>query len=168
MDTRSSGIIGNLHADSVAKEATTLFPVVNIPVPVGDIKAFLKTSLNQQWQDEWSQLTHYNKLRSIKDTVIPWNSNRKIRREEVALCRLRLGHTRLTHSYIFEKNSPPMCSYCKKLNSVEHILTECTLYREARIRCSLPTMLCDILADNENQLEHLMTFLSSTKLMKKL
>ena len=146
------------------KEATTMFPTPNIPVPYRDIKALLKTSLSELMaQTEWYNLTHHNKLRSINDTVEPWNSSRKTRREE-----LRLGHTRLTHSFIFEKKPPPICLLCNKLNTVDHILSECVLYCSARNRCSLSVNLRDILANNDDHIDRLMDFLSSTKLIKKL
>jgi len=162
------GIAGNETADSAAKEAIKFLPTPNTPVPTSDIKMFLKLTLNRQWQNEWSNLTVNNKLRSIKDTVEPWNSTRKMRREEVVLCRLRLGHTRLTHSFIFEKKPPPVCLSCNKLNLIEHILTDCTQYVEARSRYSLPKDLRDILADCEENLQNLMSFLSETKLLKRM
>jgi len=39
---------------------------------------------------------------------------------------LRIGHTRLTHSYLIEHTDPPKCTHCNHLLSVTHILTECT------------------------------------------
>ena len=38
--------------------------------------------------------------------------------------RLRIGHTRLTHSYLIEHTDPPKCANCNQLLSVKHILTE--------------------------------------------
>ena len=42
------------------------------------------------------------------------------RLEEIKFTRLRLGHTRLTHSYLFTENQPPMCTECE---------CECPRYR---------------------------------------
>ena len=55
--------------------------------------------MREEWEESWRDLTN-NKLRSIKDTVNVWSSSqRKNRREEVMLCRLRIGHTKLTHGW---------------------------------------------------------------------
>ncbi|XP_075234116.1 uncharacterized protein LOC142331949 [Lycorma delicatula] len=49
---------------------------------------------------------------------------RKSRREEVVLCRLRLGHTRITHEYLMSGEAPPLCTRCNCRMTVHHILRE--------------------------------------------
>ena len=36
-----------------------------------------------------------------------------VQQDEVVLCRTRIGHTHLTHSYILRKDSPPQCEHCQ-------------------------------------------------------
>ena len=70
-----------------------------------------------------------NKLHFIKPNIGDWSSAyRSIRRDEVLLCRLRVGPTRLTHAYLFEKEDPPECDTCHCIVTVQHILLHCTKY----------------------------------------
>ena len=56
------------------------------------------------------------------------------RREEVVIHRLRIGHTRLTHSYLMEgKTNPPVCPYCNNAElTVKHIMIDCTHFKYTR------------------------------------
>ena len=59
------------------------------------------------------------------------------RREERALCRLRIGHTNLTDSYKMEgRTVRDKCSDCDADAdlSVQHIMSECCKYRDLRER----------------------------------
>ena len=48
-----------------------------------------------------------------------------IRQEEVVLAHLRIGHTRITHSYLLKREEPPYCLGCDALFTVRHFLLEC-------------------------------------------
>ena len=50
---------------------------------------------------------------------------------EVVLCRIRIGHTHLTHSYILKKD-PPQCEHCQCILTVRHILVECNNFAQER------------------------------------
>ena len=50
---------------------------------------------------------------------------RNVRQEEVVLARLRIGHTRITHSYLLKQEEPPYCFGCDTLFTVRHFLLEC-------------------------------------------
>ena len=64
----------------------------------------------KKWQSSWSALPR-NKLMELKPTLEPWQaSSRKSRREEVILCRLRVGHTYGTHGYLLRGEERSMCS----------------------------------------------------------
>ena len=54
------------------------------------------------------------------------------RRKETALCRLRIGHTRLTHSFLMSGDPPPFCEDCLVPQTVRHLLVECPSLSEAR------------------------------------
>ena len=41
------------------------------------------------------------------------SSYRQCRKDEIALCRARIGHTHQTHSYILKKGPPPQCEHCQ-------------------------------------------------------
>ena len=52
---------------------------------------------------------------------------RNVRQEEVVLARLRIGHTRITHSYILKREEP---SYCL---DVKHSLQSAIFYLNVMI-----------------------------------
>ena len=67
-----------------------------------------------------------NKLHSVKPVLGDWQSSYTgCRKDEVVLCRARIGHTHLTHSYTLKKDPPPVCEHCQCILTVHHILVEC-------------------------------------------
>ena len=105
-------------------------------------------------------MANNKKYKSIRESVRPWlssfNGNRKV---EVILTRLRIGHTYLTHKYILEGSSVPVCAHCGGLLSVEHILVHCPKFVNERRRYNLSGKpLANILGD-EVDVENLIGFL---------
>src|SRR5215469_3329856 len=83
---------------------------------------------------EWEIKTTH--LRFIEPTLGKWTtSNRKSRREEVVLARLRIGHTRLTLGQILAGNLRPRCESCNKNLMVFPILVECSQNEAVRASC---------------------------------
>ena len=77
-----------------------------------------------------------NKLLDIKPTIGEYQSVvRNIRKEEVVLARLRLGHTRVTHSYLLQGEEQPQCVGCNPPFTVFHFLLECGDFAQARNYC---------------------------------
>ena len=64
----------------------------------------------EEWQTSWNNSIG-NKLLDIKPTIGEYQSVvRNIRKEEVVLARFRLGHTRVTHSYLLQgEEQATMC-----------------------------------------------------------
>ena len=58
---------------------------------------------------------------------------RSLRREEVVLTRLHIGHTRLTHSYLLEREDQPLCISCNEPFTVKHFLIDC--FEFCQVRC---------------------------------
>lgn len=79
------------------------------------------------WNREWQRLeNHDNKLFKIKEKVAFWHtSERESRRKEVALARLRIGYTRLTHGFLMSMEPMPTFAQCKQALSVQYILVDC-------------------------------------------
>ena len=82
---------------------------------------------------------HFNeraiKLFDIMPVVKPFHMNCLKRKDEVVLHRIRIGHTRLTHSYLMEdpNKAQPECFYCDSdLISVKHLLLECSHFINIR------------------------------------
>jgi len=56
------------------------------------------------------------------------------RQDAVVLRRLHIGHTRLTHSYLLNRQDQPECSHCDCALTVTHVLLECNHYNVLRQR----------------------------------
>ena len=82
-------------------------------------------TVQSKWQQMWdAQLS--NKLRTIKPVLRKWNSSlRRSREDEVALCRLRIGHTYATHGYHLRGEDRPKCTHCGETLTVAHVLLTC-------------------------------------------
>ena len=107
-----TGIRGNEKADSAAKSALDL-PRTKVGVPYNDFKHCINQYIFFTWQDDWNGAL-MNKLHSVKPVLGDWHSSyRRCRKDEVVLCRARIGHTYLTHSYILRKDPPPLCEHCQ-------------------------------------------------------
>ena len=54
--------------------------------------------------------------------------------DAVLINRLRIGHTRLTHSYLFSGDDQLVCSACQSPLTVKHFLIECVNFAAIRSR----------------------------------
>ena len=100
------GLAEHDAVDSAAKQAL-LFPQVTdkTPVTVADYKNYYRSLILQSWHSFWKN-QESNKLLPIKQTPTPWSSShRSSRREEVILTRLRIGHSRITHSHLLNPDT---------------------------------------------------------------
>ena len=153
------GIRGNEKADSAAKSALVL-PHAQVGVPYTDFKLLISQYIFSTWQDDWNGAVA-NRLHSVKPVLGYWQSSyRRCRRDEVVLCRARIGHTNMTHSYILKKDPPPQCEHCQCILTVRHILVECNHLAQTRNdifgRCGVvesfqfhPELILNFLKDNE-------------------
>lgn len=159
------GIPGNERADLAAKAIISDTEVVRPQtLPHKDYYPEFHVGLRRRWQDFWS-LSHSVKLRAVKDSISPWHTScRRDRRQETALTRLRIGHTRLTHGHLLTGTPPPYCDDCVVPLTVEHILVECPTYATGRARhfgadgVTAPISLRDILGDSETSARLVLSF----------
>ena len=90
------GISGN---EKAAKSALDL-PHAQVGVPYTDFKLLISQCIFSTWQDDWNGAVA-NRLHSVKPVLGDWQSSyRRCRKDEVVLCRARIGHTYMTYSYI--------------------------------------------------------------------
>ena len=54
------------------------------------------------------------------------------RKKEVILCRLRIGHTRLTHGFLMSGEHQPFCGDCLVPLTVRHLMVECPSFLDER------------------------------------
>ena len=94
------GISGNEKADSAAKDGLSL-TVTALKSPASELLPRATKLISEKWQKSWNNCTG-NKLQSINPTIGVYQHVRSLsRRDAVIIHRLRIGHTRLTHSYLF-------------------------------------------------------------------
>ena len=94
-------------------------------IPFNNFKPFINKYIINKWQSSWNE-TCFNKLKEIEPVV---NHHRIVpklsRRDEIILARLRIGHTRLTHSYLLKREERPYCIRCDMPFTVRHFFRLC-------------------------------------------
>ncbi|KAG1677309.1 RNA-directed DNA polymerase from mobile element jockey [Nymphon striatum] len=82
--------------------------------------AAARRTIRQAKRESWRQYSKWdgeinNKLHAIKPKLGEWAlAYRKSRKEESILCRLRVGHTYLTHSFLLRNEAQPVCGRCQQ------------------------------------------------------
>ena len=126
-------IRGNELADLEAKSALSLV-ITNFKIPHSDFKSNICLYINNKCQSVWETQTK-NKLNEIKP-----NFNTKCtfsnysRKEQTKITRCRIGHTRLTHSYILKNEQAPFCIPCNEPFTVKHFLITCVEFNYIRTK----------------------------------
>ena len=84
----------------------------------------------------------------------------------VVISRLRIGHKRLTHSFILKQEPQPHCLTCQTTCTVKHILIECRTFAVIRKRFFKVNNLTDLF---ENvKIDDILSFLGETELYQKI
>ena len=120
------GIKGNERADSLAKAATSNPSIVNCPLPASDMFPVVKSAVINDWQFSWD--LENQKMKEITNSVHPWKYFSLPRKYEVILSTLRIGHTKLTRSFLMNGDPQPFCDDCLAPLTVRHIMIECPSY----------------------------------------
>ena len=128
------GISGNEEADSHARncagDPSQLNPYAK--VTHSDLMPIIRTAAVNRWQTEWDNCLA-NKLHSIKPCVMRWHSSSlDVRKYEVLLTRLRIGHTRFTHGPLLRGDPYPECEDCNEPWTLFHIFIECPFLEQYR------------------------------------
>ena len=120
--------------DKQARTSLSLEPT-SFKISFSNFKPSINKYILEEWQTTWNNSIG-NKLLDIKPTIGEYQSVvRNIRREEVVLARLRLGQTRVTHSYLLQDEEQPQCVGCDAPFTVRHFLLECGDFAQVRNNC---------------------------------
>ena len=167
------GIEGNERADSLAREGSNSEALYKT-IPNTDYYRYIKEAIFNNREQKWNDILNVyprNKLRPIKDSTKVWQSSfiPQNRKAEVILCRLRIGHSRLTHGHLMERRQANECLFCEVPITIKHIFTECPNYNTQRRICfgSQNPDLRSILGINP-PLEAIFKFLTVTNLLGKM
>jgi len=105
------GIPGNEKADAAAKSSLYLWLRWSFLPPT--LYHCITKLIFDEWQEIWSCCAG-NKLHAIKPSVGVYKRKTwLLRRDSVLLNRLRIGHTRLTHSFLLSGDDIPECGTCQ-------------------------------------------------------
>ena len=115
----------NEEADKLAKQQLH-------KVPYTDFLPAINKFIYDKWQQRWDTQVN-NKLHSIKSTLGNTSYGDLCRKDQVKLSRIRIGHTRLTHSFLMEGLPKPVCAECNNVElTVQHLMLDCNKYTRFR------------------------------------
>ncbi|GFT99249.1 RNase H domain-containing protein [Trichonephila clavipes] len=89
------------------------------PVCYRDLQTSTQNYIHRIWQETWDKQI-LNTLHNIHPSISHWAAL-PVRRHDVRLTRLRIGHTRLTHRHLLLGENATECPSCKVPYSVCHI-----------------------------------------------
>lgn len=128
------GIPGNELADKAAKQALNQ-EITPISIPYTDKFPHIKLYLRQTWQEDWNSKVD-NKLKRIKPILGPPYLIQTCRKDQVVINRIRIGHSRLSHSFLMDRRVgiQPRCHFCQsnKPLTVRHVIVKCTHFSTIR------------------------------------
>ena len=126
-----TGIPGNEQADQEAKSSLAR-DIRPLNIPFTDFLPKAKQYYHDLWQNAWESSTDFLAMihPELKKKVYDPSLTR---REQRALCRIRIGHSRLTHAYKMDKHvQQPRCDECNCNLSIKHIMVDCPKFQEER------------------------------------
>ena len=159
------GVQGNDMVDKQAKTSLSLEPT-SFKISFSNFKpSFNKYTLDKRQTSCTNNIG--NKILEIKPTIGEHQSVvRNIRKEEVVLARLRLGHTRVTHSCLLVGEEQPQCVGCDTPFTVRHFLLECGDFAQVRNNCFHVENMKQLFQDIH--IDSIMTFLRQINLFNKI
>ncbi|GFO34087.1 ribonuclease hi [Plakobranchus ocellatus] len=128
------GIQGNENVDKLAKAALKRTSTSGKLICYSDLKPKINTYIKSVWQRDWDA-EGANKLHEVLPNLgedLHRRGEGAGRKRETAMCRLRVGHTWLTQSYLLKNEQQPFCYACDSLYIVRHILIECPDFQDTR------------------------------------
>ena len=160
-----TNIRGNELADLEAKSALSL-SITNLKIPHSDFKSNIHQYVMNKCQSVWEEQTG-NKLHELKRD---FNSKCSFlgysRQIQTKITRCRIGHTRLTHSYLLTNEQPPFCISCNEPFTVKHFLITCTEFNYIRHRYFTAKTVKELFSDTSS--DKIINFLKETNLFNKL
>lgn len=154
------GIQGNEDADRNANQGRNE-ELATTSVPGQDLRKHIRLLFAESWAKEWQNSN--SPLRKIKNDTERWDDV-ELLKEQRAISRLRTGVTRFSHSMTRGTPFRVQCPICQIRNSVEHVLTVCPQYSEARANNNIPDSIRDALGNNADTTSRVISFLKDVNL----
>lgn len=156
-------IEGNEKADEAAKNFCKNSRTERIPITMRDMKALIKRHCREKFSEDWTKVDpKNNKLREIKDNTRKHKEINNIKRKDaIKITRMRIGHTRLTHSYLIEKKTPPVCD-CGEIITIKHIFDKCPKHQRTRLKMNINMQ--SLASDNKDNYKNILNFIKKIKI----
>ena len=133
---------------------------IDLPREIKDVYFDIDKHIMNTWQEEYNKSktgTHYKTIEPNVTNKIKYSA--KLRRKDVTITRLRLGHCSLNHYlYRIKKHATGLCSHCNVQETIEHFLMNCphynikkqigTLSNTPNSTLTIQTMLSDTIISN--------------------
>ena len=129
------GVSGNERADRLARESATR-AALRSSIPCTDLYPVVREAIIAIWQERWTARCATSKMGEVTRSVSNNRSYTHVqdRRSQTCLARLRIGHSRLTHSYLMSRDYQPYCDDCLVPLTIRHLLVECPSLGDLRDR----------------------------------
>ncbi|GFO39499.1 ribonuclease hi [Plakobranchus ocellatus] len=130
----NTSIRGNENVDKLAKAAPNRTSTSGKLIYYSDLKCKINTYIKSVWQRDWDA-EGANKLHEVLPNLgedLHRRGKGAGRKLETAMCRLRVGHTWLTQSYLLKNEQQPFCYAWDSLYTVRHILIDCPDFQDTR------------------------------------
>jgi RNase H len=155
------GIAGNDKADSLAKNSLTLHPKKWLTKT--DALKYCNRKIWQKFQSLWDEEKPENLLKKIKPQITNKKTlNSLNRRDQMIITRLRIGHTRATHKYLFKTDKIKEKCNCNNDLTVDHILNNCKIFEKSRKKFKINVN--TLKSDNSKDLIRIIKYLKEIKL----
>ena len=161
---KTIGIQGNEMEDKKAKTSLSLEPTF-FKIPFSNFKPSINKYILEEWQTSRNNSIG-NRLLDNKPTIGGYQSVVQNIRREVVLARLRIGHTRVTHSYLLQGEEQPQCVGCDAPFTVRHFLLECGDFSPVRNNCFHVDKMKELFQDIH--IVSIMTFLRQINIFNKI
>lgn len=132
-------ITGNELADQTAKKSFQFPLVYTTNNNSNDIKKHIQNSFILSNGNSFAETSNwYQSTNSQKLSICNFLNNNHLsisRLEETKLIRIRLGHTKITHSHYFTNDTPCNCPLCDSIFfNLNHLLNSCSFTLQIRSR----------------------------------
>jgi ribonuclease HI len=156
---------GNERADELAKEG--IDEEQKGWITKRDALNLCKIEAEKMFDKYWKEQPRNNILKTIKkDTKKALELNSLKRKDAIIITRLRIGHTRLTHKYLFTSLKQKEKCQCNEDLTVKHILADCTYFENIRNRHNVD--INDLKSKNKKKLTNIINYLKEIQLYEEI
>ncbi len=124
------------EVDLLAKKALNHTQIeIKLAISKAEFKRVISVEVNKKWQKLWNSESKGRHLFQIQEYVGNERKRYGNRKKDVLIWRLRIGHTVLNHSLNkIGKHESGKCDKCGQLETVTHIIFECSAYKRERVQ----------------------------------